>query len=114
MSVAIIGGGIGGLALALALWRRDIPCKVFEKDASFDSRRQGYGLTLQQGKPTASAPETRSRADKMQTRPPRTDETDNVSMPYKLFVRSRKRRGHIELACLVRLGSIDADWRPAH
>jgi len=47
--VAIIGGGIGGLALAIALRQRHVRCTVFEKDASFDVRRQGYGLTLQQG-----------------------------------------------------------------
>ena len=48
-SVAIVGGGIAGLALALALHRRGISSTVFERDTSFDERRQGYGLTLQQG-----------------------------------------------------------------
>jgi hypothetical protein len=47
--VAIVGGGIGGLALAIALGKYAIPCTVFEKDSSFDIRHQGYGLTLQQG-----------------------------------------------------------------
>ena len=47
--VGIIGGGISGMALALALRHRNIPCIVFEKDVSFDSRCQGYGLTMQQG-----------------------------------------------------------------
>ena len=47
--VAIVGGGVGGLALALALHGKGIPCTVFERDASFDQRHQGYGLTLQQG-----------------------------------------------------------------
>jgi len=47
--VAIVGGGIGGLALALALVHRRIPCTVYERDASFDERKQGYGLTMQQG-----------------------------------------------------------------
>jgi salicylate hydroxylase len=46
--VAIIGGGIGGLALGLACWHRRIPFVVFERDISFSQRRQGYGLTLQQ------------------------------------------------------------------
>lgn len=49
LSVAIIGGGIGGLALALALQQRGIRCRVFERDANFHERKQGYGLTMQQG-----------------------------------------------------------------
>jgi salicylate hydroxylase len=47
-TVAIIGGGIGGLALGLACWHRRIPFVVFERDKSFSQRHQGYGLTLQQ------------------------------------------------------------------
>eukprot|EP01041_Mallomonas_annulata_P008819 gene8819-18250_t len=47
--IAIIGGGIGGTALALALQRKGIPFILFEKDECFSARRQGYGLTLQQG-----------------------------------------------------------------
>lgn len=46
--VAIIGGGIGGMALALACLHRGIPYTLYEKDSSFDARSQGYGLTLQQ------------------------------------------------------------------
>ena len=49
LSVGIIGGGIGGMELALALQQRNIKCTIFEKDPSFHSRCQGYGLTLQQG-----------------------------------------------------------------
>jgi len=49
IEVAIIGGGIGGFALALALQHRRIPCTVYERDSSFDERSQGYGLTMQQG-----------------------------------------------------------------
>ena len=48
--VAIIGGGIGGIALAVALRHRGIPFVVYEKDSRFDQRRQGYGLTLQQAR----------------------------------------------------------------
>ena len=48
--VAIVGGGIGGIALAVALKHRDIPFMVYEKDSRFDQRRQGYGLTLQQAR----------------------------------------------------------------
>ena len=47
--VAIVGGGIGGLALALALGRVGVRSVVFEKDGSFGARSQGYGLTMQQG-----------------------------------------------------------------
>jgi 2-polyprenyl-6-methoxyphenol hydroxylase-like FAD-dependent oxidoreductase len=47
-SVAIIGGGIGGVALAVACLHRGIPFKLYERDISFDVRKQGYGLTLQQ------------------------------------------------------------------
>ena len=46
--VAIIGGGIGGVALAVACLHRKIPFTLYERDLSFDSRCQGYGLTLQQ------------------------------------------------------------------
>lgn len=44
--VAVVGGGIGGLALALALQRAGLRARVFERDSAFDQRRQGYGLTL--------------------------------------------------------------------
>ncbi len=46
--VAIIGGGIGGMALAVACLHRGIPFTLFERDISFENRSQGYGLTLQQ------------------------------------------------------------------
>lgn len=46
--VAIIGGGIGGVALAVACLHRGIPFTLYERDGSFDARSQGYGLTLQQ------------------------------------------------------------------
>ena len=46
--VAIIGGGIGGVALAVACLHRQIPFTLYERDESFDARSQGYGLTLQQ------------------------------------------------------------------
>ena len=49
LSVAVVGGGIGGLALALALQQRGVSVGVFERDESFFERAQGYGLTLQQG-----------------------------------------------------------------
>ncbi|WP_035673853.1 NAD(P)/FAD-dependent oxidoreductase [Flavobacterium sp. 83] len=46
--VAIIGGGIGGAALAVACLHRGIPFTLYERDNNFDARSQGYGLTLQQ------------------------------------------------------------------
>lgn len=46
--VAIIGGGIGGIALAIACLHRGIPFTLFERDKNFAARSQGYGLTLQQ------------------------------------------------------------------
>jgi len=45
--VTIVGGGIGGVALGIALQQRGIRYTLFEKDDCFDSRRQGYGLTMQ-------------------------------------------------------------------
>ncbi|MBP0904421.1 FAD-dependent oxidoreductase [Mariniflexile gromovii] len=46
--VAIIGGGIGGIALAVACLHRSIPFTLYERDTGFNVRSQGYGLTLQQ------------------------------------------------------------------
>jgi len=47
-NVAIIGGGIGGTALAVACLHRGIPFTLYERDNNFQERSQGYGLTLQQ------------------------------------------------------------------
>lgn len=47
-NVAIIGGGIGGVALAVACLHRGIPFTLYERDSDFSARSQGYGLTLQQ------------------------------------------------------------------
>jgi len=46
--VSIIGGGIGGAALAVACMHRGIPFTLYERDDNFEARAQGYGLTLQQ------------------------------------------------------------------
>ncbi|MGB3775315.1 MAG: FAD-dependent monooxygenase, partial [Leeuwenhoekiella sp.] len=48
--VAIIGGGVGGTALAVACLHRGIPFTLYERDSDFDVRSQGYGLTLQQAR----------------------------------------------------------------
>jgi salicylate hydroxylase len=47
--VAVVGGGIGGAAVALALLQRGIRAVVYERDDCFAQRAQGYGLTMQQG-----------------------------------------------------------------
>ena len=47
-NIAIIGGGIGGVALAVACLHRGIPFTLYEWDKNFEDRSQGYGLTLQQ------------------------------------------------------------------
>ncbi|KAM5543325.1 hypothetical protein V8D89_003199 [Ganoderma adspersum] len=36
--IAIIGGGLGGLALLLTLHRRGVPATVYERDTAFDAR----------------------------------------------------------------------------
>lgn len=46
--LAIIGAGIGGVALAVACLHRGIPFTLYERDSGFETRSQGYGLTLQQ------------------------------------------------------------------
>ena len=46
--IAIIGAGIGGVAMAVACLHRGIPFTLYERDNNFEARSQGYGLTLQQ------------------------------------------------------------------
>lgn len=53
--IAIIGAGIGGVALAVACLHRGIPFTIYERDKSFDDRSQGYGLTLQQASKAIAA-----------------------------------------------------------
>ncbi|TBU34192.1 monooxygenase [Dichomitus squalens] len=42
--IAVIGGGPGGLVLALTLYRHGIPSTVYERDTSFDSRAHIGGM----------------------------------------------------------------------
>lgn len=44
--VAVIGAGLGGLALAHGLKKASIPVEVYERDAGPDIRAQGYRLSL--------------------------------------------------------------------
>ena len=47
LRVAIVGGGLAGLAVALSCQQAGIKnVTVYERDVCFDDRRQGYGLTL--------------------------------------------------------------------
>lgn len=46
--IGIVGGGMAGVTLALALHHRGIRCSLFERDTSFNCRSQGYGITVQQ------------------------------------------------------------------
>ncbi|QWF83567.1 FAD-dependent oxidoreductase [Amycolatopsis sp. CA-230715] len=46
MRVAVIGAGLGGLALAQGLKRAGIDVRVYERDAALASRMQGYRLHL--------------------------------------------------------------------
>lgn len=51
--IGIVGAGISGIALAILLKLKGFSnIHIFEKDKSFESRKQGYGLTILQGKTT--------------------------------------------------------------
>ena len=44
MDIAIVGGGIGGLTLALALQQRGLSCRVYE--SAPEVKELGVGITL--------------------------------------------------------------------
>ncbi|KAH8697961.1 hypothetical protein BGW36DRAFT_379745 [Talaromyces proteolyticus] len=46
LTVLIIGGGLGGLALGQIMRKKDIPFRIFDRDASASARSQGWCLTL--------------------------------------------------------------------
>lgn len=50
LNIGIVGGGISGVACAIALQKEGHVVKVFERDVSFGDRKQGYGLTLTNNK----------------------------------------------------------------
>ena len=53
--IAIIGGGIAGMALALSLQHNEIPnVTLYERDTHFDARKPGYGLTYNDKGPLAA------------------------------------------------------------
>lgn len=49
----IVGAGLAGLSLSLALSHRGLPHALFDADPSPEHRRQGYSLTLQHGRAAA-------------------------------------------------------------
>ena len=51
LRAAVVGAGIGGCAAAAGLRRLGFDVTVYERDAAFGDRRQGYGLTMQQSVP---------------------------------------------------------------
>ena len=60
MDIAIIGGGIAGLSLALNLHARGIACRVYE--AAPEVRELGVGITVASGPAVSGAPGRRQRS----------------------------------------------------
>lgn len=46
MHVLIVGGGLGGLALAQCLRKQGISFEIFERDADEHARFQGWAIAL--------------------------------------------------------------------
>lgn len=46
MHVLIVGGGLGGLALAQCLRKQGISYEIFERDADENARFQGWAIAL--------------------------------------------------------------------
>lgn len=49
--VAVVGGGVAGLAAACALAERDVDVTVFEREPSLGGRLRGWATTLSDGSP---------------------------------------------------------------
>ena len=49
LHVLIVGGGIGGLALAQGLKREGVSAAIYERDTSLTSRLQGYRVHISPG-----------------------------------------------------------------
>ena len=49
LNVAIVGGGIAGLALAIGLLARDIQVRIYERASSFREIGAGIGFNPQRG-----------------------------------------------------------------
>lgn len=50
--ILILGAGISGLLLAQKLRQEGVPFRLFERDAGFETRGVGWGLTLNWSLPT--------------------------------------------------------------
>lgn len=46
MHILIVGGGLGGLSLGQTLRKQGISFEIFERDASPDSRFQGWAIAI--------------------------------------------------------------------
>jgi hypothetical protein len=49
LPVLIIGSGLGGLTLAHALAKHNIPYRIYERDSQESQRAQGYRITIANG-----------------------------------------------------------------
>ena len=80
LPVAIIGGGLGGAALANFLQLAGIPCAVFERDRLITPRNEGF-FSLQLDKNTVPTILAQKRKDKIGT----LRGTDNMDLFDRLF-----------------------------
>lgn len=56
MHILIVGGGLGGLSLAQTLRKQGISFEIFERDASPDSRFQGWAIAIHRYNDNFSGP----------------------------------------------------------
>ena len=99
LSVLIVGGGLGGLALAHGLARAGVRATVLERDASPNSRAQGYRISLsEEGTRALNAVLPRDLFERLST-----IETQNVGREFT-FATSQQSR----LLCFRRGNSAGA------